>query len=80
MQGGIDPRIGAWFNFIVLILSAIGAGTVVLAGVPDATTAIIKTWALNGVVIISAANVVFHFYEAPAAVVRGLKRLTAPPQ
>ena len=76
----IDPRIGAWFNFAVLILSAVGAGTVVLAGLPDATTALIKTWALNGVVILSAANVVFHLYDAPQSGPSGLKRMTAPPQ
>ena len=76
----IDPRIGAWFNFAVLILSAVGAGTVELAGLPDATTALIKTWALNGVVILSAANVVFHLYDAPQSGPSGLKRMTAPPQ
>ncbi len=76
----IDPRVGAWVNFIVLVLSAIGAGTVVLAGLSDATNGIIKTWALNGVVILSAANVVFHLYDAPQSGPAGLKRMTAPPQ
>jgi hypothetical protein len=76
----IDPRVGAWVNFVVLVLSAIGAGTVVLAGLPDATNEIIKTWALNGVVILSAANVVFHLYDTPSATPTGLKRMIAPPQ
>jgi hypothetical protein len=79
-MNGIDPRIGAWFNFVVLILGAIGAGTVILAGVPDAATALIKTWALNGVVILSAANLVFHLYDAPSAVPKGISRMTSPPQ
>jgi hypothetical protein len=76
----IDPRVGAWVNFIVLVLGAIGAGTVVLAGLPDATNTIIKTWALNGVVILSAANVVFHLYDTPSVTPTGLKRMVAPPQ
>ena len=76
----MDPRIGGWFNFAVLILGAIGAGTIALAGLPDATVAIIKTWALNGVVIIGAANLVFHLYDAPTSVATGLKRMIAPPQ
>ena len=79
-MNGIDPRIGKWCNFVVLILGAIGAGSIVLGGVSDAAAALIKTWALNGVVIISAANVVFGLYDAPSNVSTGLKRLTAPPQ
>ncbi len=79
-MNGIDPRIGKWMNFLVLLLGAAGAGTIVFAGVPDASAALIKTWALNGVVIISAANVVFGLYDAPSNVSTGLKRLTAPPQ
>lgn len=78
-MSGIDPRIGGWFNFAVLILGAIGAGTIILGGVPDATVAIIKIWALNGVVIISAANLVFHLYDAPSSTPKGLSRMTAPP-
>jgi hypothetical protein len=76
----IDPRVGAWCNFIALVLSLVGAGTVVFAGLPDATNEIIKTWALNGFAIMSAANVVFHLYDTPSVTPTGLKRMTAPPQ
>lgn len=79
-MNGIDPRVGKWCNFLVLLLGAAGAGTIVFAGVSDAVAALIKTWALNGVVIISAANVVFGLYDAPSNVSPGLKRLTAPPR
>jgi len=63
----VDPRVGAWCNFFALVLSLIGAGTVQLVGVSDAMGGDIKTIALDGVAIMSAANLVFHLYSAPAA-------------
>jgi hypothetical protein len=63
----IDPKIGAWCNFLALVLSLIGAGTVQLVGVSDVVAGEIKTVALDGVAIMSAANLVFHLYSAPAA-------------
>ncbi len=74
----MDPRIGAWVNFAVLILSALGAGTIALAGLSDAAGALIKAYALDGVVILSAANVVFHLYDSPTTTPPGVKRMVAP--
>ncbi len=63
----VDPKVGAWCNFLALVLAAIGAGTVQIVGVSDAAASMIKTVALDGVVILSAANFVFHLYSAPEA-------------
>lgn len=63
----IDPRVGAWCNFIALVLSLVGAGTVQLVGISDTAASMVKTIALDGVAILSAANLVFHLYSAPVA-------------
>jgi hypothetical protein len=63
----VDPKVGAWCNFAALVLAAVGAGTVQLVGVSDAVASAVKTLALDGVMVLSAANLVFHLYAAPAA-------------
>jgi hypothetical protein len=63
----VDPKVGAWCNFIALVLSLVGAGTVQLVGVSDVVAGELKTIALDGVAILSAANLVFHLYSAPEA-------------
>ena len=61
---GIDPRIGAWCNFLFVVLTGIAAGAVAFAGFSDATVTFIKTYAADGAFLISCANLVFHLYSS----------------
>ena len=64
---GVDPRVGAWFCFLFVLLTGVGAGSVMFPGVPDAIVAAIKQYAIDGAFAISCANLVFHLYSAPTA-------------
>jgi hypothetical protein len=60
----IDAKWGAALNILALVLSAIGAGTVQFAGVSPDAVHIIQTWALNLMVLLTAANSVLHLYAS----------------
>ena len=76
----MDPRIGAWCNFIALVLAGVGAGSIQWGHLPPDTIDTIKTVAADGLFLLATANVVFHFYDAPTTITTGLKRMIAPPQ
>lgn len=61
----IDPRIGSWCNFIALVLAGIGAGAVQWGSLSPVIVGDLKTLAIDGLFLLTTANVVFHLYSAP---------------
>lgn len=59
-----DPKWGAALNIAALVLSAVAAGSIHLVGLSPELTAIIQGWALNLMVILTAANSVLHLYAS----------------
>jgi hypothetical protein len=62
----IDPRVGAWCNFIAIVLAGIGAGSVAFGNLSAGIVSDIKTAAGDGLFLLTCANLVFHLYSAPA--------------
>ena len=62
---GISPITALWINVLFLVLTGVAAGTVALAGVPDAVATLVKVWSGNAAWVISVLNIVFHLYSAP---------------
>jgi hypothetical protein len=60
----IDPKIGAWFNFMFLIVTGIAAGAVALPGSNETLTTDIKAWAAFIAFLISCANLTFHLFSS----------------
>ena len=63
---GISPTAAMWLNVAFLILTGIGAGTLLFPGVSDTVVTMIKGYSADAAFIISAINVVFHAYSTPA--------------
>jgi hypothetical protein len=63
----IPPWVGVILNIIFTIATGIAAGTLVLAGLSDATAHTIRVWAANGAFVISCVNTVLHLYSSPQA-------------
>jgi uridylate kinase len=63
----IDAKWGAAFNIISLILALIAAGTMQFAGLSTDSIAIIKSYAFDGTLVLTAVNSVLHLYSAPNA-------------
>ena len=64
---GISPQSAMWLNVAFLILTGIGAGTLLFPGVSDTVVTMIKGYAADAAFIISAVNVVFHAYSSPTS-------------
>lgn len=67
MQNGIDPRVGAWCNFLFIICTGVAAGAVQFGHLSGNVVDSIKTVATDMAFAISCANLVFHLYSSPAA-------------
>ena len=61
----ITPKIGAWFNFVFIVLTGVAAGSVDFVGLSQEVAHMIRAWSTNFAFIISCANLVFHLYAAP---------------
>jgi len=60
----LQPKIGAWINFVFLLLTGVAAGTVDFYKLPPEITNLIKVLAANAAWAISCANIVFHLYSS----------------
>jgi hypothetical protein len=64
MTNGIDPKVGLWVNAGVCVLSLLAAGSLAFPGVPDGIVSAVKTYAADGVAVITALNLVFGWYSS----------------
>ena len=67
MKNGFDPDWGIWFNVAFIVLGLLAGGSLVFPGVPDIIVSAVKGYAADGVALIGALNLVFHFFSSAVA-------------